>query len=122
MNLKKKEKHDIVLVEGGMKQSDIIEALNDTNRLFLFKCPNCGGVHFRHAGYVETQIPFIDPKEGPKVSVESLQVKICLGQKCDKSYIYREGKFWDISEHIDQKAWAKKEEVAHEATGPGGEC
>jgi len=119
-------------------QTNIIPAKKvvSTDDLFLFKCEKkvgkvrkkiCGNVHFRHAGYVEMMIPYVRPdsdaktkKEIGKIARDSFQVLVCT--KCRSCYIYYEAKFWDITEHIDIKAWEKAEKELHKTTGPGGQC
>lgn len=97
------------------------QVMNSPEELKLFACPNCGGIHFRHAGYVETLTPFMD-SESPSVRVASddKQVKVCVS--CKHSYVMSQGKIWDVTKFIDLEAWAKTEKIAQEATGPGGEC
>lgn len=101
------------------EQAEFVEKLADHD-IFLFKCTNCEATHFRHAGYMESMIPYIDPKEGPKVSVDSKAVKVCVN--CKHSFILHDQKFVDVTEKIDLKAWEKTEKEAYKATGPGGEC
>lgn len=102
------------------KQSEFIKPLENTDSMFLLKCPKCGGVHFRHAGYVHTMIPYVDPKQGPLVAAEPKPVQVCVN--CKTSVFYAENRFHDISSHIDLQAWDKTEKEAHKATGPGGQC
>lgn len=95
------------------------KVLDTPEELYLFTCPNCGGVHFRHAGYLEVQMPLLEPS-GPKVLMDSKPVKLCV--KCKHAYISHEFKTWDVTKHIDLEAWEKTEVEAHKATGPGGQC
>ncbi len=88
--------------------------------IFVIKCPKCGAVHFRHAGYIEASIPFVSPKSGESLAVDSLPVKICV--KCKSAHVIHGDKIIDVTEHIDLDAWEKAEKEAHLATGPGGQC
>lgn len=92
----------------------------DEHPVFLLKCPGCGKVHFRHAGYVEILIPHVSAKEGNKVADHAEPVKVCVN--CKHAIIFHDGKVIDVTDQIDLKAWTKTEEEAYEATGPGGQC
>ncbi len=85
--------------------------VKDGNELFLFKCAGCGGLHFRHAGYVEMVMPYMRADKTKNVSTDSYSVKVCVA--CRKCYIWVNDQVYDITEHIDLKAWA---------VGPGGNC
>lgn len=98
----------------------------------MWRCPNtfkganetdpevvCNNVHFRHAGYLSTPLPFVDD-EGPRVAMEHPHVYVCT--KCKKCYTWRTGQVYDVTEFIDLKAWEKTEKEMHAATGPGGQC
>lgn len=87
--------------------------------MFLFAC-TCGKCHFRHAGYVKLMLPYLKPGGGKRVSVENYQVMVCVA--CRKSFVWADEQMWDVTEKVDLKAWEKFEKVAHEATGPGGQC
>lgn len=87
--------------------------------LALFKCA-CGGMHFRHAGYVETQLPFIQSEGKKRISTASEAVKICVA--CKNAYIWIGESVYDVTSQIDLKAWERTEKEAHRATGPGGDC
>ncbi len=93
--------------------------LDNGEELGLMKC-KCGHVHFRHAGYVHMAMPYIDPGKGCSVSQDTTQVHLCV--KCKKSYVWYSGQLYDISRLIDVDAWKKSEQLAHKATGPGGQC
>lgn len=94
--------------------------LEDGSELFLFKCPGCGGLHFRHAGYVECLMPFVRADKTAEVSKDSHAVMVCV--KCRKSYIWYNEQMYEVTDIIDIEAWAKAERELQEATGPGGEC
>lgn len=109
---------------GAFKQEAFVETLKDTSDLMLFKCTSCGGVHFRHAGYVESMTPYISlmPKGAREVksSTVSLPVKVCVA--CKHSFVDVQGKMQDVTEFIDLNAWERTEKEAQKATGPGGQC
>lgn len=92
----------------------------DGSELFLFQCPDCGGFHFRHAGYVEVLMPFVRADKTAEVSKDSFEVNVCV--KCRRSFIWYNEQMYEITNIIDIKAWAKAEKELNEATGPGGEC
>lgn len=87
--------------------------------VFLFKC-SCGNVHFRHAGYVKSMLPFMRAGNEKRVSVENMQVHVCT--KCRNCYVWINEQMYDVTNQIDLKAWEKLEQEQHKATGPGGEC
>jgi hypothetical protein len=103
---------------GKYQQSEFVEKA-DVNELQLLKCPSCGNMHFRHAGYMLASMPYVDKQEA-KIAVDNVQVMLCI--KCKHSYIHRDGKLQDVTEHIDVKGWEKTEKEAHKQTGPGGQC
>jgi hypothetical protein len=90
--------------------------------IFFFKCEkeNCGGIHFRHAGYVEIMLPFMRPGNEKRIGFDSLQVKVCV--KCKAAYVWINEQMYDVTDQIDLKAWEKTETEMQKATGPGGEC
>ena len=88
--------------------------------ILMITCPKCGGIHFRHAGYVETVLPYIEQGGEPRVVNESHPVKICV--KCKTSVVAIGKNMYDITEKIDLEAWQKTEIEAHKATGHGGQC
>jgi len=93
-----------------------------TNKM-IFKCSNCGKIHFRHGGYVETTTPFVDTSDDDPVrrnSTRSRLVMFCVA--CKTPFINMGEKMFDASEFIDAESWEEFEKVAHKATGPGGEC
>ena len=87
--------------------------------VFFFKC-KCGHGHFRHAGYVQTMLPFLRAGGEKRVGVDDYRVMVCV--KCRKSYIWLNEQMYDVTEHVDMEAWEAFEKVAHKATGPGGQC
>jgi hypothetical protein len=92
------------------------------DNVFLFECPNkkCKSIHFRHAGYVKSMLPFLRSNGEKQIDVVEKQVMICV--KCRKAYVWLNEQMYDVSDRIDLKAWEKFEKEAHRATGPGGEC
>lgn len=88
--------------------------------VFFFQCPNCRGHHFRHAGYIETMLPFMRSGGEKRVSVDSHAVKLCV--KCKHAYIWLNEQMYDVTDKIDLDAWMQTEVEAHRATGPGGQC
>lgn len=90
----------------------------DEEKVFLYKC-SCGNGHFRHAGYVELMLPFIEPGK-KEVCMQSHSVKVCT--KCKKSFAWIAGQAYDLTDKIDLEAWEKTEREAYRATGPGGQC
>lgn len=96
------------------------QAMTEANGVFLFECKGCGGAHFRHAGYVQTMLPFLRPGGEKRINVDNLQVMVCV--KCRKCYVWLNEQMYDVSDRIDLKAWETFEREAHRATGPGGQC
>lgn len=94
--------------------------LTSAEELFLFSCPECSGVHFRHAGYFEMMMPFMRADKSKNVATESYQVKVCVA--CRKAYVWAGEQMYDVTDLIDLEAWEKFEKVAQKATGPGGQC
>lgn len=88
--------------------------------VLMVKCPKCGGMHFRHAGYVETVCPFIEQGGESRVINDSHAVKVCV--KCKTTLVAIGKHMYDISDKIDLEAWNKAEKELHAATGPGGQC
>ena len=99
--------------------SDRITPKKPPESVFFFKC-ECGSIHYRHAGYVKSMVPFIRAGDERKVNVSNEQVMVCV--KCKKSYAWINEQMYDISDQIDVKAWEKTEREMQAATGPGGEC
>lgn len=98
-----------------------ISILENPDELRLMICPNCGGVHFRHAGYLKPQTVYVNPdKVDIKVISESTPVELCVA--CKHAFINVQSKVWDVTKFIDLDAWIKTEKEAHEVTGPGGQC
>ncbi len=87
--------------------------------LFMFTCA-CGGIHYRHAGYVKTLIPFIEQGGAKKIVTDNLQVMVCVA--CKNCYVWTGQQMYDVTKRIDLKAWEKAEVELDAATGPGGEC
>ncbi len=87
--------------------------------MFFFKC-SCSGIHYRHAGYVKTLIPFIKPGGVKEVVADSRQVMVCVA--CKNCYVWAGEQMYDVTEQIDLNAWEKAEVELNAATGPGGEC
>lgn len=106
---------------GIVSQESFTKKLADTD-IFVMKCPTpaCGGIHFRHAGYLEVLMPIVDPRDGAKVYADSEPVKICV--KCKRAHIMYKGKIIDVTDNIDLSAWINTELKAQNATGPGGQC
>jgi hypothetical protein len=96
-----------------------VKTLEDADAYF-FRCPSCKGLHFRHAGYLQTLFPYASPKEGMGVASDSKHVMVCV--KCKSSYVAMDGKIINVTKHIDLEAWEEFEVEAERATGPGGEC
>jgi len=107
-----------------IKEAPLVKKLANMDDLFVFKCQGkkgkCGNIHFRHAGYIELMMPYIQPDKTRKVTKDSHQVHICT--KCKAAYVYLKDNFYDVSDQIDVKAWERTEKVANAMTGPGGEC
>jgi hypothetical protein len=114
---KTKEKNEVTVK---VEKNIPVEKLEDKDDMIFFKCPGCGSIHFRHAGYLEAAMPYVRVDRTTHIASDSLCVKTCV--KCRKSYVYYEDKFIDVTEHIDLEAWEKFEKEAYKATGPGGEC
>lgn len=104
--------------ESRIMHHEVIEE-GDPKKLQLFRCPNDGHMHFRHAGYVMPMMPYSD--EGKvKVSSAPAQVMICI--KCKHAFVHYRDKFHDVTDQIDLEAWKETELKAHEQTGVGGQC
>lgn len=91
-----------------------------TDKLLLFQCPSCKGVHFRHAGYVKVLLPFMGSGLEKKMALDNHQVMVCVG--CKASYAWVGEQMYDLTDRIDLKAWEKVEVELNQATGPGGNC
>lgn len=87
--------------------------------VYFFGC-KCGSIHYRHAGYVKTMVPFMRSGGEKKVSVGNEQVMVCVS--CKKAYTWINEQMYDISDKLDVKAWEKTEREMQAMTGPGGEC
>lgn len=94
--------------------------------LFFFKCKKvkrskeCGSIHYRHAGYLKTMLPYLKPGGEKRVCVDNVQVMVCVS--CRACYVWVDDQMYDVTDQIDLKAWEKLEKEADKATGPGGEC
>jgi len=85
----------------------------------FFKC-ECNSVHYRHAGYMKTMVPFLRSGGDKRVDVHDYQVMVCVA--CKNSYVWINEQMYDVTDKIDLSAWEKTEKEAHRATGPGGQC
>lgn len=92
----------------------------ESEDLNLFKCPKCKGVHFRHAGYLHTTVPYVKANREPEVAKDQCPVIVCV--KCRKCYIDVHGQTYDVTDTIDLKAWEKAEKEMYKTTGPDGQC
>lgn len=88
--------------------------------VFLFECPGCKNVHFRHAGYVQVLAPFIRPGNERRVDKNSVQAMVCT--QCKKVYIWVSEQMYDVTDRVDVNAWERTEKEMQRATGPGGDC
>lgn len=89
------------------------------DNVHFFKC-KCGGIHFRHAGYIKSLLPFMRAGGEKRVNVEQLCVQVCV--KCRKSYVWLNEQMYEVTNQVDLNAWEKSERELHRATGPGGQC
>ena len=101
----------------GFKERVTAKSPND---LHIFKCAKCGKAHFRHAGYIQTMLPFMRAGNEKRISLEREQVMVCIS--CKKCYIWVNEQMYDVTDMIDLQAWDKSEKEMHKATGPGGQC
>ena len=88
--------------------------------LFLYECKNCGGIHFRHAGYVPVMVPFIEGGGEKRMVLDESRVMVCVA--CKHSWIWVGKQMYEVTDRIDLQAWERTEKEAHAATGPGGNC
>lgn len=93
--------------------------VEDVSELFMFQC-TCESIHYRHAGYIKTLVPFSKPNKEQKVESHDHSVLVCT--QCKKCYIWMDAKMYDVTKLIDLEAWDKTEREMHKATGPGGQC
>lgn len=130
MNKKQSEDHRPLELETEAKQMEMVHPasagfvecvtpIEPPDTVHFFKC-ECGSIHYRHAGYVKTMVPFMRSGAEKKVSVANEQVMVCVS--CKKSYAWINEQMYDISAQIDVKAWERAERDLQAATGPGGEC
>lgn len=102
------------------------QEIKDPNELFMFMCrkkhdgKECGNIHFRHAGYIETMAPFVNQDQKGEVVKASIQVMVCT--VCKSCYVWVNQKMYDVTKHVDLNAWEKTEKEMEKATGPGGDC
>ena len=115
-----REKDIVSIKEKDFKDMVTPIKLENSQDLFLFKCSECGGTHFRHTGYMNTMLPFVTADGQKNVTRDAEAVHTCV--KCRKSYIFYHKQMYDVSGLIDLKAWEKCEKEMSKATGPGGEC
>ena len=116
------EGKDVATVSGVLAKAtnDYIQPVSECKSLII-KCPECNGIHFRHAGYIETATPFIEAGGQSRIINESHQVKVCV--KCRHAYAAIGSEhMYDVTDSIDVEAWEKAEKELQKATGPGGEC
>jgi len=106
-------------IELRVPKTEAVKEVKSAEDLFLFKC-TCGNIHFRHAGYVEMLMPYIQADKEKKVTKDSYAVHVCT--TCKKCYIWHHPDMYDLTPLIDLKAWEKTEKELHDATGPGGDC
>ena len=104
----------------GFKERVTPKLPEESSGVFFFKCPSCGGTHFRHAGYMESMVPFMRAGLKKRIGVDSLHVKVCV--KCRKAFVWLNEQMYDVTDQIDLEAWEKAERELHKATGPGGDC
>lgn len=118
MTTEKTELTDLVNPNAeGFKERITAKPLPDD--VFVWQC-SCGHGHFRHAGYLESLVPFMRSGGEKRVILDSNAVKICV--KCKKAYVWINEQMYDVSDRIDVEAWEKTEKEAHKTTGPGGQC
>ncbi len=115
-----KQKELVRPMNGGFIKRIITKPAAESEGVYLFMCEECGGYHFRHAGYIKTMIPFMRSGGEKRVNVESVQVMVCV--KCKSSYAWINEQMYNLSDKIDIEAWSKAEAELNKATGPGGEC
>ena len=115
------ETKDLVTLQNGDGFSEKVKPIvvTEPKDLFIFQC-ECGGSHFRHAGYLAILMPFMRADKSKNVSKDDCEVNICV--KCRRSYIWVNEQMYEVTSLIDVKAWEKFEKEAHKATGPGGQC
>lgn len=115
-----KKEAGLTKVVGDWFKNKITPKKLEKDSLMLFKCTECEGMHFRHAGYMEAIIPYVNASVEPSITCDSHQVKICVN--CKQCFIWVNGQAYDVTDQIDLKAWEKTEKEADKCTGPGGEC
>lgn len=93
---------------------------SEENGVLFFKCKRCGGLHFRHAGYVHSLVPFMLSGGDKRIDADPKQVMICV--KCRAAFVWLNSQAYDMTDQIELEAWHWLEEDALRATGPGGEC
>ena len=117
--MSEENKELITITKDDAFQKKVTAKVLDTSEdMFLFKCSDCGNIHFRHAGYIESLIPFIKADREKSVCRDSLCVMICT--KCKNCFVWYNEQMHDVTKLIDLEAWEKTERELHEALGPGG--
>ena len=117
--MSEENKEIISIKQGEFEEKITPKKITNPKDLFMVQC-ECGGVHFRHAGYIEMAMPYILADKTKKVTKDSYQVQVCV--KCRKSYVWYDSQLYDVSDLVDLNAWEKAEKELHKATGPGGQC
>ena len=103
---------------GRYSQSEVTKKA-DVKELQLLKCPTCGAMHFRHAGYVLPLLPY-EEKQAAKVGGIAQPVYVCVKDRT--SFIHYDSQIQIVSDFIDLEAWEKFEKKVNKAVGPGGNC
>jgi len=121
---KEQQLQDISDDNGGINPFDpagIVKKMDSETLAFLLACPVCGGYHSRHAGYFTTKSAYknADERAGSTFTT-NIPVHICVNCKTPIASIG--GVVYDVSKHVDVKAWEKTEKQAYKTTGPGGQC
>lgn len=115
------EQREVIMItpEGNGFKEKVNPIKPNEKEIFFFKC-ECKNPHFRHAGYMQTMVPFIRPGDERRMSVDNRQVMVCT--KCKNCYVWINEQMYDVTHMIDIKAWEKTEKDLHDTTGPGGQC
>ena len=94
----------------------------DINELNMVRCPDCGNIHFRHAGNVLTHREFDYPSkrhEG-EVDTNSHMVYVCIG--CGKPWAKVLDDLFDASKEIDVKKYDKVNKALQDETKTDANC
>jgi len=102
-----------------LKKKSTPKEIKNATDLNFFKC-SCGGIHYRHAGYVQIFMPFVKGSKEGDLCKNNEGVYICV--KCKKAYVWEDSQQHDVTSLIDLEAWEKLEVETNKATGPGGQC